>query len=78
MAFGQAKHDTPFREVLAGFAAATVVDPFLGSGAVVIACEKLRRRCIGIEIDPRRVAVCLDRLRRWGLHCERTEAGGAS
>jgi hypothetical protein len=78
MAFGQAKHDTPFREVLAGFAAATVVDPFLGSGAVVIACEKLRRRCIGIEIDPRRVAVCLDRLRRWGLRCERTEAGGAS
>lgn len=30
----------------------TVLDPFLGSGTTLIACEKLQRRCVGIEIDP--------------------------
>jgi DNA modification methylase len=30
---------------------ATVGDPFLGSGTTLIACEKLNRRCYGMEID---------------------------
>ncbi len=29
-----------------------VYDPFLGSGTTLIACEKLNRRCYGMEIDP--------------------------
>ena len=29
----------------------TVADPFLGSGTTLIACEKLNRRCYGMEID---------------------------
>jgi len=30
----------------------TVLDPFLGSGTVGIACQRLTRDCIGIEINP--------------------------
>ncbi len=29
-----------------------IFDPFLGSGTTIIACEKLSRRCYGMEIDP--------------------------
>lgn len=39
-----------------------VLDPFLGSGTTLIACEKLGRRCYGMEIEPRYVDVAV---RRW-------------
>jgi len=39
----------------------TVYDPFLGSGTTLIACERLKRKCRGIEIDPGYVAVTLER-----------------
>lgn len=39
-----------------------VFDPFLGGGSCVIAAEKTRRRCYGIEIDPIYVD-CI--IRRW-------------
>jgi len=42
----------------------TVFDPFLGSGTTMIACERLNRRCRGIELSPAYVAVCLE---RWHL-----------
>ena len=29
-----------------------IVDPFLGSGSTLIACEKTKHVCYGIEIDP--------------------------
>jgi DNA modification methylase len=31
---------------------ALVVDPYLGSGSTLIACEKTNRKCYGMEIDP--------------------------
>lgn len=38
-----------------------VLDPFLGSGSTLIACEKTHRRCFGIECAPRYVDVTLYR-----------------
>lgn len=38
-----------------------VVDPFLGSGTTMIACEQLGRRCRAVEIAPGYVAVALER-----------------
>jgi DNA modification methylase len=38
-----------------------VSDPFLGSGTTLIACERLHRKCYGIEIEPKYIAVTLER-----------------
>jgi len=52
-----------------------VVDPFLGSGTGLIACERLGRRCRAVEISPGYVAVALE---RWSVMTGRTPvlAGG--
>jgi DNA modification methylase len=41
--------------------AESVYDPFLGSGTTLIACERLNRTCYGIEIEPKYIAVTLER-----------------
>ncbi len=38
-----------------------VLDPFLGSASTLIACERLGRTCVGIELDPRYVDVAVAR-----------------
>ena len=38
-----------------------VLDPFIGSGSTLIAAEHVGRRCFGIEMEPKYVAVALDR-----------------
>ena len=39
-----------------------VVDPFLGSGTTLIACERLGRKCRAVEISP---AYCAVAIQRW-------------
>ncbi|MDU8944350.1 DNA modification methylase [Ovoidimarina sediminis] len=39
-----------------------VLDPFLGSGTTLLAAERTRRRCLGVEIEPCYVDVAI---RRW-------------
>lgn len=39
-----------------------VFDPFLGSGSTLIAAERTRRRCFGMEIEPKYVDLAI---RRW-------------
>ena len=38
-----------------------ILDTFLGSGSLLLACESLGRRCYGIELDPRYVDVIVRR-----------------
>lgn len=38
-----------------------VLEPFLGTGSTLIACEQHERVCVGIEIDPRWVDVAVER-----------------
>ena len=45
----------------------TVYDPFLGSGTTMVAAEQLGRICYGMEIEPKYVAVTLERMAGMGL-----------
>lgn len=38
-----------------------VMDPFLGSGSTLIACEKTNRACVGMELDPKFADVIIQR-----------------
>lgn len=42
----------------------TVYDPFLGSGSTLLAAEQVKRRCIGIELDPRYCEVVIERFQK--------------
>ncbi len=44
-----------------------VCDPFLGSGTTVVAAEQEGRVCLGMDKDPKYVAVTLERLEALGL-----------
>ncbi len=52
---------------------AGVLDPFLGSGASMAACEQLGRPCFGVEIEPGYVALALERLTALGAQAELSE-----
>ena len=51
-----------------------IIEPFLGSGTTLVACERLGRLGRGIEISPAYVAVSLQRLADMGLEPELVEA----
>jgi DNA modification methylase len=49
-------------------------DPFLGSGTTIIAAEQLDRRCYAMDIDPRYVAVAIERWEKFtGQTAERID-----
>ena len=48
-------------------------DPFLGSGTTMLAAEQLNRRCFGMEISPKYVAVILQRMKDAGCECSLAE-----
>jgi DNA modification methylase len=47
-----------------------VYDPFLGSGTTICAAEQVGRICFGLELEPKYVAVILERLSEMGLKPE--------
>jgi len=48
-------------------------EPFAGSGSQLVAAQQLGRRCYGMEIEPKYVAVTLERLASMGLTPERID-----
>jgi DNA modification methylase len=48
-----------------------VLDLFIGSGTTVIAAERLGRRCLGVEIEPKYAQVAIE---RWQRYTGRTAA----
>jgi DNA modification methylase len=51
-----------------------VLDPFLGSGSTLMACERTGRACLGLELDPRYCDVALARWEAFtGLAAERLD-----
>lgn len=53
-----------------------VLDPFCGSGTTLVACEQTGRQGRAIDIEPKYVAVALERLSLMGLTPKRVETGG--
>ena len=41
-----------------------VGDPFLGSGSTMVAAHQLKRKCYGMELDPKYCQVIIDRMRK--------------
>jgi len=55
-----------------------VIEPFLGSGTTLIACEKTNRKCYGMELDPHYCDVIVKRWEEYtGNKAERIEAASA-
>jgi DNA modification methylase len=44
--------------------AKSVLDLFLGSGSTMVAAHQLKRKCYGMELDPKYCQVIIDRMRK--------------
>ena len=54
--------------VLSGWNKKIIYDPFLGSGSTLIACEKMKKTCIGMELSPHYCDVIVERYKTF---CEK-------
>ena len=50
--FHPTEKPVPLMEVVVGWTVGTVLDCFMGSGSTLVACERMGRHGIGIEMDP--------------------------
>jgi DNA modification methylase len=44
-----------------------VLEPFCGTGTTLLACQQLKRICLGMEINPQYLAITLERCEKSGL-----------
>lgn len=65
----------PWRTFLEAFSTdgARVYDPFVGSGTTHVVAEQTGRIAYGLELEPKYVAVCLERLAGMGLEPRRAD-----
>ena len=56
-----APYSVGFAEYVVKCWSGIVYEPFSGSGTTIIACERLGRKCRAIEIEPKYVAVAIER-----------------
>ena len=47
-----------------------VYDPFLGSGSTMVAAHQLKRKCYGMELDPKYCQVIIDRMKKLDSNLE--------
>lgn len=64
---GHGKASALFVEMIRGFGDPQICDPFMGTGATLLACNNLRRVFTGIEKEPSTFAVALERFTSCGL-----------
>ena len=69
---GFINHPTPkpktfIKEILSMFSKENdiILDPFIGSGSVAVACKQLKRNYIGFEIDKNYCKISIDRLKKF-------------
>jgi DNA methylase len=48
-----------------------IVDPFVGTGTTIIACDMLARRGIGVELEPKYYALAHRRMKAWNKRVSR-------
>lgn len=65
----EAEHATPkpiglICDMLKQIDGETITDPFLGGGSTMVASHQLKRKCYGMELDPKYCQVIIDRMRK--------------
>jgi DNA modification methylase len=65
----EAEHNTPkpvglIFQILQQIESYNVVDPFLGGGSTMVASHQLKRKCYGMELDPKYCQVIIDRMKK--------------
>jgi DNA modification methylase len=51
-----------FADVISKTKGQSVLDLFLGSGTTMVASHQLKRKCYGMELDPKYCQVIIDRM----------------
>lgn len=62
---GHAKNIQGMCDVLSGFKFETIFDPFAGSGMTIIASEKMGKKSISCELDPKYASVIIERWEKY-------------
>ena len=55
---------TFFADIIECYSRQSVLDLFLGSGTTMVAAHQLKRKCYGMEIDPKYCQVIIDRMKK--------------